>query len=466
MASEYHWYWQSRLYCINGSIRLTPLYGSLGSAKSVNYEYLLLPVISNPLLSVGLTGSALVLGYVATQWWTVAARYRFESKRSRLELDVLHQKIQILNRKAQEAPEAAWNGYRKFTVSKKVEECEDTYSYYLSPHNGRPLPPFKPGQYLTFELHPPNAEKPLVRCYSLSDGSIVDDHYRVTIKRALGPADDPSIPPGIVSSYFSDHVKEGDILNVKAPSGRFFLDVEVERPVVLISGGIGITPMLAMSRVLTHMKDNREIYFFFGCRNSVDHMFREEVIALQKANPNFRLHICYSRPLREDQHGVAYHHESRVTIELMKEILPSSNYEYYLCGPGPFMNTLVNGLYEWGVPKKDVKFEAFGPATVKSAPQESTEETKLDDKPVFSIEFSRSGKTFPWDTKVQNLLEFAEKNGITTMEGGCRAGSCGSCLVAIKQGDVDYILEPGSPPEEGTCLSCISRPRGKMVIDA
>ncbi len=432
----------------------------------MNYEILIHSVLSSPFLAVGLSGSALMLGYVATQWWTVAARYRFEAKRSRLELDALHQKIEILNRKAQEAPESAWNGYRKFTVSKKVEECEDTYSFYLTPHNGRPLPPFKPGQYLTFELNPPNADKPLVRCYSLSDGALSDDHYRVTIKRALPPADEPNIPPGIVSSYFSDNVKEGDILNVKAPSGRFFLDVEVERPVVLISGGIGITPMLAIARYLTHIKDNREIYFFFGCRNSVDHMFRDEVIELQKANPNMRLHICYSRPLREDVRGEAYSHEGRVTVNLMKEILPSSNYEYYLCGPGPFMNTLVHGLYEWGVPKKDVKFEAFGPATVKSNPNEPKVKSETGDQAVIPIEFARSGKTVPWDSGMQNLLEFAEKNGITTIEGGCRAGSCGSCLVAIKQGEVEYILEPGSAPEEGTCLSCICRPKGNMVIDA
>ena len=407
-----------------------------------------------------------MLGYVATQWWAVAARYRFEAKRSRLELDALHQKIEILNRKAQEAPESAWNGYRKFTVSKKVLECEDTYSFYLAPHNGRPLPPFKPGQYLTFELHPPNADKPLVRCYSLSDGALHDDHYRVTIKRALPPADVPGIPPGIASSYFSDHVKEGDILNVKAPSGRFFLDVEVDRPVVLISGGIGITPMLAIARYLTHIKDNREIYFFFGCRNSVDHMFRDEVIEVQKTNPNMRLHICYSRPLPEDVRGESYSHEGRVTVDLMKEILPSSNYEYYLCGPGPFMNTLVNALYEWGVPKKDVKFEAFGPATVKSGPKEAADQSKPEGKAAISIEFARSGKTVQWDPGIQNLLEFAEKNGITTIVGGCRAGSCGSCLVAIKQGEVEYILEPGEAPEEGTCLSCICRPNGKMVLDA
>ncbi len=411
---------------------------------------------------ISLPGGIFMLGYLATQWWTVAERHRFEKKRNLLELDALNKRIRVLNLKAQAAPEAAWSGIRKFSVSRKVLECEDTYSYYLTPHNGKPLPQFKPGQYLTFEVKFPNEPKAQVRCYSLSDGSITDDHYRVTIKRYTR-ADGT---PGAISNYFADQVKEGDILDVKAPSGKFFLDVEVERPVVLISGGIGITPMLAMARVLTHIGDKREIYFFFGCRNGVDHMFKDEVLELQKTNPNMRLHICYSRPMDSDVPGVSYNHHSRVSVDLMKEVLPSSNFEYYLCGPGPFMDSLVNGLYEWGVPKKDVKFEAFGPATVSTGPKEPAAKVEGGEQSTIEIEFSRSGKKVLWDPGVGNLLDFAEANGIKTIDPGCRSGSCGSCLVAIKEGNVEYVGEPGSEPEEGSCLTCICRPKGKMVIDA
>ena len=428
----------------------------------MNYQILLNSALGSPFLTIGLGGGVVMLGYVATQWWTVAARHAFEARRNRLELDALNKNIQVLNLKAQAAPEVAWNGYRKFSVSQKVEECEDTYSFYLKPHNGKPLPRFKPGQYLTFEVKFPNEPKPQVRCYSLSDGSISDDHYRVTIKRFI--RNDGT--PGAISNYFADVVQEGDILDVKAPSGKFFLDVEVERPVVLISGGIGITPMLAMARVLTHIEDKREIYFFFGCRNSIDHMFRDEVLELQEKNPNMRMHICYSRPLEGDVLGEAYNHHSRVSVDLMKEILPSSNYEYYLCGPGPFMDSLVNGLYEWGVPKKDVKFEAFGPATVSTGPKEPAAKSDGVDQPKMEIEFARSGKKVFWDPAVANLLDFAEANGITTIDPGCRSGSCGACLVAIKEGDVEYVGEPGDEPEKGSCLTCICRPKGKMVIDA
>lgn len=435
----------------------------------VNFEVLFQSILASPLLTIGLTGGAVMVGYVATQWWAVASRSRFESKRNQLELEVIKQKIEALNQKAQAAPEVAWNGYRKFTVDKKVEESDDTYSFYLKPHNGKRLPPFKPGQYLTFQFHLQGEAKPPVRCYSLSDGAISDDHYRVTIKRALPDKNRPDYEPkpGLVSSHFCDHVKEGDILDVKAPSGRFFLDVEVDRPVVLISGGIGVTPMLAMSRVLTHMRDKREVYFFFGCRCGQDHMFRDEMLELQRSNPNMRLHVCYSRPAADDVAGEAYNHESRVSIDLLKKVLPSSNYEYYLCGPGPFMDSLVNGLYEWGVPKQDVRFEAFGPSTVKTGPKTPAPPKEgVADQPAFEVEFARSGKSVPWDAGLENLLDFAEGQGITTIEGGCRAGSCGSCLVAIKEGEVEYEIEPGDTPEEGSCLSCICRPKGKLVIDA
>ena len=164
--------------------------------------------MTDPFLAVGATGAALMLGYLGLQGWSATRRYAFESRRSRMELELLAKRIEILNRKVQSAPEVAWNGFRKFTVSRKVLECEDTYSLYLSPHNGRPLPAFKPGQYLTFEVQPVGSPKAQIRCYSLSDGPLSDAHYRVTIKRFI--RDDGT--PGVVSSYFCDEVREGDIL--------------------------------------------------------------------------------------------------------------------------------------------------------------------------------------------------------------------------------------------------------------
>lgn len=425
-------------------------------------------VQSSPLLAIGSAGGVAMVGYMTSQWLAVSRRARTERKRSYLELEILKKKIEALDKKAAAGPEVAWNGFRKFTVARKVLESDDTYSFYLKPHDGKRLPPFKPGQYLTFQFHLPGKPKPEIRCYSLSDGSISDEHYRVTIKRALPDKGHRSYDPekiGLISSHFCDTVKEGDIIDTKAPSGKFYLDVEVERPVVLISGGIGVTPMLAMSRFLTHIKDQREIYFFFGCRSGQDHMFREEMLELQRSNPKMRLHVCYSRPDPTDEPGKAYNHESRVSVELMKEILPSSNFEYYLCGPGPFMDSLVNGLYEWGVPKKDVKFEAFGPSTVKTVakPPAGTGEAEAV-QIAFEVEFARSGKKLAWDPGFGNLRDFGNDNGID-MGGFCGAGSCTECMVAIKDGEVDYP-DGAADVEDGCCLPCLCRPKGKLVIDA
>ena len=425
---------------------------------------------SGPLLSIGMTGGVFLTGYLATQWWVVSWRSRLEKRRGQLELDILRKKIEALDKKAEAAPEVAWNDYRKFTVARKVLESDDTYSFYLEPHDGKRIPDFKPGQYLTFQFQLPGERKPAIRCYSLSDGLVDGGHYRVTIKRALPDKGHKSYDPakvGLISSHFCDGVKEGDIIDVKAPSGKFFLDVEVERPVVLIGGGIGVTPMLTMARVLTHLNDPREIYFFFGCRSGQDHMFGEEMLALQKANPMMSLHVCYSRPDADDEPGKAYNHESRVSLDLMKEILPSSNFQYYLCGPGPFMDSLVNGLYDWGVPKKDVFFEAFGPSTVKTGAKDVAKPADAGaGQSTCEIQFAKSSKVAAWDPSMGTLTPVCEEQE-AAIAWGCYAGSCGECQTAIKEGEVDY---PDGPPgyevEDGCCLPCVCCPKGKLVLDA
>ena len=176
------------------------------------------------------------------------------------------------------------------------------------------------------------------------------------------------------------------------------------------------------------------------------------------------MHVCYSKPGERDVKGRDYHHEGRVGIELLKELLPSNNFEYYLCGSGAFMKSLTDGLEAWGVPDKDVFFEAFGPATVKKktaapTPEETAHLAKIN------VTFSRSGKTVRWEPSAGNILEFAGAQGVK-IDSGCCAGSCGSCVVAIKSGDVDYLKKPDAPPDAGTCLTCVCRPKNDLVLDA
>jgi uncharacterized protein len=357
-----------------------------------------------------------------------------------------------------------WNGFRKFQVTKKTVECSGVCSFYLKPHDGKPLPPFKPGQYITFQLKIPGVAKPLIRCYSLSDGPHHNDYYRVTIKKEPAPPDRADLKPGLASTYFCDVVKEGDILDVKAPAGNFSLDMGKENPIVLVGGGVGVTPMMSMANAVAASGSRREVWLFFGARNTNEHILKEEMLQLAAVNENIRLHVCYSRPGSADRKETDYHHEGRVSADLLKELLPSNNYEFYLCGNGAFMASLSEGLELWGVPEKSVYFEAFGPATVKKKAAGHTTEV-LAHTTGYEVTFSKSGKKGQWSLPKGSLLDFALETGVR-IDSGCRAGSCGSCLVAIKSGDVEYLSDPGEKPEAGSCLTCICRPKGNLVLDA
>ncbi|MEM7017856.1 MAG: 2Fe-2S iron-sulfur cluster-binding protein, partial [Pseudomonadota bacterium] len=173
-----------------------------------------------------------------------------------------------------------------------------------------------------------------------------------------------------------------------------------------------------------------------------------------------KLHICYSEPRVEDVEGRDYQHKGWVSVELMKTLLPSSNYQFYICGPAPMMNSLTEDLEAWGIPESDVHYEAFGPATVKRVSHQQT-----IDKETVEVNFARSDKTINWSPLDGTLLELAEANGII-MDSGCRAGNCGTCLTAIRNGEVDYLNDPGVEPEAGSCLTCIATPKTALELDA
>jgi len=416
--------------------------------------------------TVGLALLAGLLIWLAIEIFGSLLHANAERAQNRVALENLRAQLKETRLRCRETEQAqaGWNGIRKFTVAKKITQCDDVHAFYLKPHDGRPLAAFKPGQYLTFQLDLPGRDKPLVRCYSLSDSPHQKDYYRVTIKKEKAPPDKPDLPPGAGSSFFADVVKEGDILNVKAPTGHFSLDMTRTNPVVLIAGGVGITPMLSMANAIAASGSKRETWFFFGVRNQREHIHKAELEKLAAENENIHLHVCYSKPGEKDVKGRDFHHEGRVGIELLKELLPSSNFEYYLCGNGAFMKSITDGLEAWGVPDKDVYFEAFGPATVKKKTAAPTaEETAHLAK--INVTFSRSGKTVRWEPSAGNILEFAGAQGVK-IDSGCCAGGCGSCVVAIKSGNVDYLKKPDAEPEAGTCLTCVCRPKNDLVLDA
>ncbi|GGF76575.1 oxidoreductase FAD/NAD(P)-binding domain-containing protein [Terasakiella brassicae] len=364
--------------------------------------------------------------------------------------------------------QSVWTGLRKFRIDKKVfeDESQSICSFYLVPVDAQPLPIFKPGQFLTFELavtDPVSKEgKKVIRCYSLSDRPGLD-HYRVSIKRVLPPAGSQNLPTGLASNFFHDNVQQGEVLDVRSPNGHFFMEAS-NRPVVLIAGGIGITPMLSMLNTYLDTKNLREIWLFYGVRNSTDQAMKMHLEALAKEHSNFRLYICYSKPQQKDNLGIDYQHKGRVDISLLRLTLPLKPFQFYICGPRPMMETIVPALDEWGVPKENIHFEAFGPASLsKSAFKKPLKEGGKIDSPPVTVTFSGSGKSIPWDENSNSLLDFAEENDID-VESGCRAGGCGACQTTIEQGEVEYIQAPDFDPDPGCCLLCVSRPTRDLVL--
>lgn len=220
---------------------------------------------------------------------------------------------------------AAWRGWQEFRVARRAFEdrSRSQCSFYLEPIDGSALPPFLPGQFLTFSLivadseAPQGASRAITRCYSLSDRPD-PAHYRVTIKRVPPPSDRPDVPAGASSNHFHDHVHQGDVLKVKAPAGHFVIDSNTQPPAVLIAGGIGITPMMSMLRWIVAEQSARTVHLSYGVRNGGEHAFKELLEQLAAQHPNVHLNVAYSRPEADDLAGRDYQHAIRIEVAVLR----------------------------------------------------------------------------------------------------------------------------------------------------
>lgn len=374
-----------------------------------------------------------------------------------------------------QAGSPAWVGWREFRVSaRRFEDADETQcSFHLQPLDGVPLPPYKPGQYLTFSLDvaPRTADSPasntlaatraVTRCYSLSDCPN-PTHYRVTIKRVPSPAKHPEFAPGLSSNHFHDRVQVGSILRVKAPAGQFFIDPDPTVPIVLIGGGVGITPMMSMLRWCEVEQPARIVYLYYGVRHSGEHAFKKTLEAIAAAHSAFHLNVVYSCPREADQIGGDYQHQGYVNVELLRRTLPHGRHQFYVCGPPSMMEALVPALVEWGVSISDIHYESFGPATVLLPGSVATSVAAVTN---VEIGFQRSGRTLVWDGQDASLLDFAERHGVT-VESGCRSGSCGSCETRVLEGSVEYPSPPDYVIAPGHCLLCVGRPLTALKLAA
>ena len=297
-----------------------------------------------------------------------------------------------------------------------------------------------------------------MRNYSLS-GPPGADYYRITVKRERG---------GAASGYLHTHLAVGDQLDIAAPRGTFFLD-KTEAPLLLISAGIGATPILAMLLSLAQQRSEREVWALFGARNGREHPFAAEARALLGSLPNARAHVYYSRPGPQDVEGRDFDTRGRLTASLLAELIPPPSAEAYLCGPTAFMEDISAGLAALGFDGSRIHTEPFGPAAGQT-PGIAATPSRAPHPPAGrpgngpTIAFARSDLTIPWSSDYGSVLELAESCDVP-VRWSCRTGVCHTCETTLIAGNVDYSPDPVEPPAEGTVLICCSQPRDDMVLD-
>ncbi|MEG2039085.1 MAG: FAD-binding oxidoreductase [Oscillospiraceae bacterium] len=238
-----------------------------------------------------------------------------------------------------------WKGFTPILVYDKAQEDKSVYSFYLRPFDGSSLPDYIPGQFIAIKFCTPDGGCSKARAYSLS-AKPHEKYYRVSIKKAEN---------GDVSALMCDTVKKGDVVQITAPSGKFVLK-ESAAPLVLIGGGIGITPMITMAASASNT--GRPVHLIYSAQNSYRHAFKEEISRLVEKSDNIKLTTIYTRPLPDDKLGVNHDLEGRLTQDWVNNELPQDG-EYYFCGPTPFMKSVYHFLKEKGIPREAVNFEVF-----------------------------------------------------------------------------------------------------------
>ncbi len=296
------------------------------------------------------------------------------------------------------------------------------------------------------------------RSYSLSSAPSAD-RYRISVKRE---------PHGAAGAYIDTRVQAGDILDVSAPRGAFTLRQDA-RPVVLVSAGIGSTPVLAMLYALAAEQPRREIWWIYGARNSDEHPFAAEARELLKSLPGSRSHIRYSAPKPTDRPAVDFDSVGRVDVRLFEEMGVPPDADFYICGPTAFMSGLVDGLAGSGVARDRLHTENFGsgesmtpgvaagPRRPPHPPQEAAEVGPL-------VSFARSNLAVHWGSAFTSLLELAEACDVP-VRWACRTGVCHNCETGLISGSVIYRPDPVEPPAEGNLLICCSQPQGDIALD-
>jgi ferredoxin-NADP reductase/MOSC domain-containing protein YiiM/ferredoxin len=356
------------------------------------------------------------------------------------------------------SPPPAWPGFRPLTVTAITRECDSVVSIRLEDPERAPLPAARPGQYLTVRVQPDGDQRSLLRNYSLS-GPPDAGYYRITIKRERD---------GAASGYLHTRLAVGDRLDIGAPRGTFILD-QTAAPVLLISAGIGATPVLAMLQALANEHSEREVWWLHGARSSREQSFRDEAKGLLAALPNDCARVYYSRPGPNDIEGRDYDVPGRLTASVLDELDPPRDAQAYLCGPTPFMDEISAGLAAMGIDASRIHTEPFGPAAgltpgIASTPARTPHPPAGKPGNGPTIEFARSNLAVPWSSDYASLLELAEACDVP-VRWSCRTGVCHTCETTLIAGQLEYSPDPVEPPADGSALICCSQPRDGVALD-
>ncbi len=358
---------------------------------------------------------------------------------------------------AYEEQAPAWPGFRQMRVANINKESDSVTSFILSPIDGQPLPLFEAGQFVVLRLLVDSGKSPVLRSYSLSDLPAAD-HFRISVKSELN---------GIGSSFLCNRARAGDVLDVSAPRGSFTLRPG-ENPVVLLSAGVGATPVMSMLHSLAAESSQREVWWIYGARNRVDHPFADESRSLLKQLSRGRGYIVYSRPAAIDQVGVDFDAPGHIDAALLERIGVPRNGDFYLCGPSSFLQNMRDALRNWGALAGNVHTEIFGSLEAITPGMAQVVHTPhLPQGPPGSgppVSFARSGITAAWDPKFGSLLELAEACDVP-VRWSCRTGVCHTCMTGLIGGSITYNPEPLERPAPGNVLVCCSQPNAGVTLD-